>query len=154
MNCQISQELKTVAKATQIGSIILSILIGIALLVISITSDNIIWFFLGLVIVVAGFFYSWAMHCLIYGFGELIEQATIIAANTAPASSNESHIAPEAPKDTNIRYVAPVEKQERCDVCGKQSPKITRYVINDESGTRSRKLCEECNATSKVSDTD
>ena len=150
MSDKISKEIKDVAKVARTVSIILSILSGIALLVISFTSDSGVWFFLSIIVVVAGCFGARALYCLIYGFGLLIDHAAEIAKNTRPTDAVNKTDKAVSEGNADIPSSA---KAEKCDMCGKENVILTRYVINDDSGTHYRKLCAECQATKKTSDT-
>lgn len=81
----ISSTLKTLAAIILVVLIIVSIIGAIAVL----ATDEGLWL-LALGILICGVFSAIVCACILYGLGELIEQATIIAKNTQPTSGSTS----------------------------------------------------------------
>jgi hypothetical protein len=106
----ISKEIKDLSKVISIFCIILSIISGIALFVVFITSEILVFLFLSIIVIVIGSFGAWVLNCLIYGFGQLIENTAAIVENTK--STDESQKTLDKTSDSNWT----------CPHCGHSNP--------------------------------
>ena len=80
----IEEKLKAIANIFTVIGFISSIILGI------VCWTNHIGFFIGLIILVVGCLFSWAVGCLLYGFGELIESTKTIERATRKDTSVSS----------------------------------------------------------------
>ena len=150
----IANTLKTLAEVLLVVFIILSLVACIAILV-----YNSELFLVAVIMLIGGIVSALVGSSCLYGFGELIDKATEIADNTRPAglakkaSNNKSQeLYTSSTTTPNTKTSSSDIKKDTCDNCGKETSRITRYVINDDNGTHYRKLCVECQSKGKISD--
>lgn len=98
----IGGKIKGLAIAGFIIETILTVLLGIVLMVFD--KDIIL---LGLLVIVVGPMVSWISSWLLYGFGELIENSSIIADNSYIIAENSNGIA-----ESNNDYTADYEEKD------------------------------------------
>lgn len=146
----IGGKIKTLAVIACVLGMIASIIIGLTLM------DH-----GGLWIIIGGCLGSWVGAFFIYGFGELIEQATITAENTteirnALVASNPTPV-PSTPKSTiaqsHTSEAKPIPRAENCPhpaPIGTVTPvhdSTTDEIICPNCGTRqkgNRRVCWSC----------
>lgn len=124
--------------------IIISIIIGIAFMA---TDEEL--FLVGLIIAIIGGVSSWVGSFLLYGFGELVENSSIIAqkrnenfheSKVSNTTKYEEVVKPTTPDQTEIRH----KWSGNCQMCGRDNVMITSAMIVDDLGTRYRNVCDNC----------
>lgn len=146
----IANTLKVFSKLLLVVFIILSLIACIAILVI-----NSELFLVAVIMLIGGIVSALVGSSCLYGFGELIDKATEIAKNTRPTDSSNkvsNSKSQELYTSSTTTMSSSAIKKDTCDHCGTETNKITRYVINDDSGTHYRQLCAECQSKGKISD--
>ena len=141
----IGKKLKVLAETLCWIGIVLSVISGIVMFVNCMESGDFGALWAGVGIILFGCLFSWIGSFFTYGFGELIEKATEIAENT---STNQTANTAQNPN----QQISPTDQTEHCYICGKTTGKLTRYMVNDNNGSRICKLCAECQTQVKISD--
>lgn len=80
MNSKVAERIEDASRFVCAFGIIASIIVGISL----ITSES----SMGFLVIIIGVFISWLSYLILYGFGELIEYAEIIAKNISGAKKD------------------------------------------------------------------
>ena len=94
--------------------------------------------FIGVCVLIAGPFAAWVSACLMYGFGQLIEN-TRGGGAASPAVQEET-----AGEEETEKIQLPAGVQGKCDLCGAENLEVRDCVIQDQLGTRYRTLCRAC----------
>lgn len=140
----IGNKIKKLASAVAWMGIIASIIIGIVLMV---TDEELI--LLGLIIAIAGSISSWVGSFVLFGFGELVDNSTIIVQKLNDNSLKSNvHNAFESvlPVNQTIENKTKIKHQwnGKCQMCDTDDVMVTEAVITDDLGTRYRYVCDKC----------
>ena len=140
----IGGKIKTLASVITWLGIGLSVIIGIVLMVMA---EELI--LIGLIVAILGSIFSWIGSFLIYGFGELIENSSIIAkkANMSFSEINGSGVntGEEIVNQSNKSKTEFQHKRiGKCQMCDADNVMISSAVIVDDMGMRYRNVCNEC----------
>ena len=137
-------KLKALAKAYAIVVAIISIIAGM----VTLASNAAVC--IGLVLIIVVPFVAWLSSFILYGFGELIEEVSLIRRQKIDSTSNLN-----AYNKSNTEQIA-IQESERifnknnaitheiskCELCGKESQKVQRHRITGTGGWAD--LCDEC----------
>ena len=159
----IGKNIKKLARIYFWISTILVIVLGIVLIVVGAN----MWeggpiIALGVVTILVAPILAWLSTCLLYGFGELVDNSTVIKNHLVGADDFDT--SDEVMFSVKRKATFEREKIEeysdnasvstegghgsvalpKCMCCGKEDETVTECVIKDFLGTRYRKLCAEC----------
>lgn len=140
----IGNKIKKLASVVAWMGIIASIIIGIVLMV---TDEELI--LLGLIIAIAGSISSWVGSFVLFGFGELVDNSTIIVQKLNDNSSKSNvynAFEPVLPVNQTIKNKTKIKHQwnGKCQMCDVDDVMVTEAVITDDLGTRYICVCDKC----------
>lgn len=137
----IGRKIQTLAQVVCLLGIIASVIVAITMFVAANESYLMeeTYNILGFAFLIGGPLISWISSLMCYGFGELIENSSIIARNTSPSSHNKNNDSTE----TISSFVGQRVHEWRCSKCGAiinktpcpwcgDQPKINRDTELDE----------------------
>ena len=128
--------------------IIVSVIAGIAMISSATqgryTDETLVW--TGIAVAVLGSLLSWVGSFVLYGFGELVENSSVIAKNTEVKQANM-----DSSKEGSSKVVSS-GKYWTCPTCKKQNPLTTSYCLCGTPKPEQRRVdwtCKYCGTTNK-----